>query len=185
MTDSGVGSSIMPSDQYRKWHITLPICMLVLTSCLLAMGHYQEHNQPRKWNSPIGTDWTPARPAPLSPTIQVAFALNFPALLLLSPLRALSVNRASSISLFLLAVVIIWYVVGLILNRRLSWSPKYKPVVLATSIIGLFLAAIDAWVGLNNLGLHYFIPFLGALLWAAILAFMCIAALRNATLIRT
>jgi hypothetical protein len=115
--DSGVGSSSKP----RKWRLILPIGNLVLAVCLLAVGHYQQRNASTGLGATTTTDeWTPAQGGHLAPGTQVAYAINFPALLASSPLKA--AGSPVAIGGFLCVLLILWYIVGRILDSGFTAS---------------------------------------------------------------
>ena len=110
MTNSGITSSTISSSR-RKWRVLLPITNLVVAVCLLLVGHYQQRTVSPQWSATAtGGEWRPAGEAHLSPGTQVAYAINFPALLIASPLH--TVNRTAVILGFFVALLIVWYVVG-------------------------------------------------------------------------
>lgn len=174
--DSGAGSLTKPR---KKWRFILPISNLLLAACLLAIGHYQQRSASPEWHETAsGGEWTPADAAHLAPGTQLAYAINFPALLAASPLK--TVGRSVVICGFLCVVLILWYVVGRILDSGAPrLSHKSKPLA-AGSVIGLLAAVIGVWFTWQAIGAHYFIPPLGGLLWCFALGTYSIILLRSA-----
>lgn len=186
MMVGGATSSTVSSGRHRRWSILLPVSILAVTVCLLVIGHYQQHSVPSEWRTPqTGAEWTPGQSGPLPQGIQCAYAINFPALLIVSSLEFSNISSKFTKTLFLFAVGGVWYVIGWLLEMGFSWSPRRKSIVIAAASIGLVMAAAGIGIGIGNLGLHYFAPPVGALVWSAGLIFMSITALRNAILVRS
>lgn len=182
---SGDSSSTTFSDRQRRWKIVLPIVALLVTVCLLIVGHYRYRNVPPELNATDGeVEWTPGQQGPLPAATQVAYAINFPALLMVSPLMLAHTNRALSMALFLVLAGLVWHVIGRMLDARLSWSSRRKPMVIAASAVGLVIAVAGVRLAISILGLHYYVPPVGGLLWAIALAFLCLASMRKAILVR-
>src|SRR5438105_2657111 len=77
----GDGYSIMPFNQY-KWRLILPISQSIMAIILLAIGQHEYHAVSSHQNlTSIGGEWTPEQHDVLAPTTQLAYAINFPALL--------------------------------------------------------------------------------------------------------
>ncbi len=175
--DSGAGSLTKPG----KWRFILPIGNLLLAVCLLAVGHYQQRSASSEWHETTsGGEWTPANGVHLAPGTQVAYAINFPALLAASPLK--TAGRPVVIGGFLCVLLILWYIVGRILDSGAPrLSHKSMPLA-AASVIGLLAAVIGIWFAWQAIGAHYFIPPLGGVLWSLALGAYCIRLLRSAAL---
>lgn len=182
MTDSGATSSTISSNR-RRWRIVLPIGNLVVAACLLLLGHYQQRTvSPESSATTTGGEWTPAGEAHLAPGTQVAYAINFPALLVVSPLKP--VNRTAVIVGFLCALLIVWYVVGRMLDSGVP-RPSHKSMAIAAiSLIGLLASLAGIWIAWRAVGMHYLVPPLGALLWSAAFGVYCFIVLRSAVLAR-
>ncbi len=172
--DSGAGSLTKP----RKWRFILPIGNLLLAACLLAVGHYQQRNASAELHeTTTGGEWTPASRAVLAPGTQVAYAINFPALIAASPLK--TAGRPAVIGGFFFVLLVLWYIVGRILDSGPS-RPSHKSITLAAvSLIGLLAAVLGIWFAWQAIGTHYLIPPLGGLLWSLALGAYCITLLRN------
>lgn len=172
--DSGAGSLTSP----RKWQVILPIGNLLLAACLLAVGHYQQQSVPSEWHETAsGGEWTPGREAHLTPGAQVAYAINFPALLAASPLK--SAGRAMVLGAFFCVLLILWYVVGRALDSRAPRAAHRSKAKVAASMGGLLVAVLGVWFSWRAIGTHYVIPPLGGLLWSVALGTYCIRLLRN------
>lgn len=181
MTVSGDGSSI----NRRRWRIVLPIVNLVVAASLLLVGNYQQRNvsPERSATTATGGEWTPAGEAHLSPGTQVAYAINFPALLVASPLH--TVNRTAVIVGFLVALLIVWYVVGRVLDSGIPRPGHKSMAIAAVSLIGVLGAIAGIWFAWQAVGMHYLIPPVGALVWSGAFGAYCITVLRSAVLARS
>jgi hypothetical protein len=75
----------------RKWSRRLPVCNLLLAVSLLLLGYYQRQTT-RSEDTVTGGQggWSPPSEVHLAPVTQIAYAVNFPALLVASPLRNVS-----------------------------------------------------------------------------------------------
>lgn len=178
MTVSGDGSSI----NRRRWRIILPIVNLVVAVSLLLVGHYQQRNvsPERSAATATGGEWTPAGEAHLSSGTQVAYAINFPALLVASPLH--TVNRTAVIVGFLVALLIVWYIVGRVLDTGIPRPSHKSMAIAAASLIGLLGAIAGVWFAWQAVGAHYLVPPLGAVVWSGAFGVYCISVLRRAVL---
>ncbi len=175
--DSGGGSLT----SLRKWRVILPIANLLLTVCLLAVGHYQQRSVSSEWHETTGAgEWTPAPEAHLTPGTQIAYAINFPALLAASPLK--TAGRTVVIGTFFCVLLILWYIVGRILDSRAPRPAHRSMALVVGSMVGLLVAVLGIWFSWQAIGMHYVIPPLGGLLWSVALGAYCIRLLRNATL---
>jgi uncharacterized membrane protein len=177
--DSGAGCS-MTSSNRRRWRVALPIGNLLLAVCLLLLGHYQRRDVSQE-RSETG-EWTPTHEVHLAPGTQVAYAINFPALMVARPLKM--VGQASVVGGFLFALVILWYVVGRILDSGASRPTDKSMAIAALSTIGVLASVVGIWFAWRAVGMHYLIPPLGALVWSVALGAYCVRALRNAVLAR-
>jgi hypothetical protein len=175
MMDSGAGSLIKPR---KKWRFILPISNLLLAVCLLAVGHYQQRSiSPQSTETTSGGEWIPAQEVHLAPGTQVAYAINFPALIAASPLKG--AGRPVVIGGFLCVLLILWYIVGRILDSGAP-RPGHKSTALtAVSVVGVLAAVVGIWFAWQAIGTHYLIPPLGGLLWSLALGAYCITLLRN------
>src|SRR5258708_4348984 len=114
MTESGAGGTT----NRRRWCLILPIANLVVALSLLVVGQYQSRNVSSEHVATMTrSEWTPSPPSRLAPTTQIAYAINFPALLLASPFRFVH-GAVIAKCVFLCAVAIIWWIVGLMLDAR-------------------------------------------------------------------
>jgi hypothetical protein len=175
---SGAGCSTTPSNR-RRWRVILPIVNLALAVCLLVIGHYQHRSIPFEWNT-SGTQsaWAPGHQGQLVPATQVAYAINFPALLFARPFKP--VDRL----VFLCALVIVWYVIGRLLDS--GPHPRRKSTAIAAlSLMGLLVSLVGIWSAWRVVGTHYLIPPFGALLWSVALGAYCLSVLRNAVAARS
>lgn len=172
--DSGAGSLT----KLRKWRFILPIGNLLLAACLLAVGHYERRNASAELQeTTTGGEWTPAHGAHLAPGTQVAYAINFPALIAASLLKA--AGRPVVIGAFLFVLLILWYVVGRILDSGPP-RPSHKSALAAVAVVGLLAAVLGIWFAWQAIGTDYQIPPLGGLLWSVALGAYCITLLRKA-----
>jgi hypothetical protein len=178
MTDSGATSSTISSSRW-KWRVLLPITNLVVAVCLLLVGHHQQRTlSPQRSATITGGEWTPAGEAPLAPGTQVAFAINFPALLVASPLQR--VSQSAVIAGFLCALLIVWYLVGRVLDSGIP-RPSHKSMAIATvSLIGLAGSVAGIWFAWRAVGVHYVIPPAGALVWLVAFGTYCFTVLKSA-----
>ena len=158
-----------------RWSSILPACNFIAAAILLLVGHYQYREIPEEFTTTAsGGEWSPARRGPVPETTQVAYAINFPALLVVSPLIAGPYADVAARPAFLVGVVILWYAVGHFLDTR-----AYRPTAsrrygtLALALAGLLVSLICVWLAAQAIGNHYLVPPLGALLWAALAALFC------------
>jgi hypothetical protein len=164
------------STDRRRWRRLLPLCNLVLATCLILLGHYQQRSaedrarRAEAMQSQTGGvgGWTPP-PRFLAPATQVAYAVNFPALIVTVPFKLLNANVVVLDITFFCGVILVWYFVGLIIDSRARVPNVSRIAILVLSPIGLVLSLLGVWFGGRAVGMHYFIPPLGAVLWSAAL----------------
>lgn len=179
MMASGVGCSI---DRPRKWRIILPIGNLLIAICLLVVGDHQYRAATSERVPDVLHEWTPPRQDYLPLAKQVAYAINFPALLLAKALVSAHHESVTASLVFLVGVVIVWYLVGLLLEGALSQSTKHKSTTIAiASTVGLLVSVLGIWFSWKGLGMDYVIPPLGALLWSGVFGAYCLWRLRKCT----
>jgi hypothetical protein len=162
----------------------LPLCNLFLAMCLIFLGHYQQRKQLSAEAAQAQTtregEWTPPPRLFLAPATQVAYAIDFPALIGTVPFRLLNTNVVFLDVAFFGGVVLIWYFVGLIIDSRARVPNGGRTVIFVLSPIGLVLSLLGVWFGARAVGMHYFIPPLGAVLWSAALGAYSVHLLKKA-----
>jgi Transposase domain (DUF772) len=177
MTESGAGGTT----SRPRWRIILPIGNLLVALALLIAGQYQFRHVSSAHVAPTTAgEWTPTTQPHLAPATQIAYAINFPALLFATPFKALG-RTAIARWVFLCAVGLVWYFVGRILDSELLRRKRKSIAIAAISLTGLLVSVLGIWFAWRALGADYRIPPLGALLWSGALAAYCLGALRNAT----
>jgi hypothetical protein len=179
VTTTGPGGGGMTNP--RKWQFILPAGNVVLATCLLILGHYQQRTLSSKsYLTAAGSEWIPTPPPHLAPGTQVAYAINFPALMVARPLKA--VGQAPLVGGFVFAIVILWYVIGRMVDSGVP-RPSHKSMTIAAlSLVGFLAAAVGVWCAWRAIGMHYVIPPLGALLWSLALGAYSLSVLRSAAL---
>ena len=96
------GPLIGSTTDRRMWRRLLPLSNLVLAMCLILLGHYQQRRaedqkrsaeavQSQTTGAGVG-EWTPPARLLLAPATQIAYAVDFPALILAFPVTLLSAN---------------------------------------------------------------------------------------------
>ena len=164
------------STDRRMWRRLLPLCNLVLAMCLIVLGHYQQHSAEdrtrraeavQSQTGGVG-EWTPPPRLVLAPATQVAYAVDFPALIVTVPFKLLNRNVLILDIAFCCGVILVWYFVGLLIDSR-ARVPNGRIAIFVLSPIGLVLSLLGVWFGGRAVGMHYFIPPLGAVLWSAAL----------------
>jgi hypothetical protein len=111
----------------RMWRRLLPLCNLVLATCLILLGHYQQRRAEedrlrqaeavQSQTRGVG-EWTPPPRLVLAPATQVAYAVDFPALIVTVPFKLLNANAVTLDIAFCCGVIPVWYFVGLIIDSR-------------------------------------------------------------------
>jgi len=165
----------------RKWRFILPVGNAILAGSLLLIGHYQQRSSSSESAVTASkSEWTPAVAPHLAPGTQVAYAINFPALLLVRPLKA--VGQTPLVGGFVVALTILWYVIGRMVESGVPRLGHKSTAIAALSLIGFLAAAGGVWFAWRAIGMHYVIPPLGALLWSVALGAYCLSVLRSAVL---
>lgn len=187
MTDSGPLGGF--TTDRRLWRRLLPLCNLVFAMCLIFLGHYQQRRAEDQQRSaeavqsqttgPGTGEWTPPPRLFLAPATQVAYAVDFPALIVAFPLTLLSSNVVFLDIAFFCGVILTWYFVGLIIDLRGRVPNGNRTAVFLLSPIGVVLALLGVWFGARALGLHYIIPPLGGVVWSAALGVYSILVLKK------
>jgi hypothetical protein len=185
--DSGPldGSSI----DRRMWRRLLPLGNLVLAMCLIFLGHYQQRTAEDQQRSAEAVrsrttvagvgKWTPPPRLFLAPATQVAYAVDFPALIVAFPLTLLSANVVFVDTGFFCGVILTWYFVGLIIDLRGRMPNGNRTALFVLSLVGFVLSLLGVWFGARAVGLHYIIPPLGAVLWSAALGAFSMLVLKK------
>jgi len=144
--------------------------------CLIFLGHYQQRRAEDQQRSAEAVqspttgagvgEWTPAPRPFLAPATQVAYAIDFPALIVAFPCTLLSANPVFLDVAFFGGVIPTWYFVGLIIDLRGRMPNGSRTATFVLSPIGFVLSLLGVWFGARVVGLHYIIPPLGAVLWS-------------------
>ena len=162
-----------------QWRFILPIGNLVIATCLLVIGNYQHRDVPSKLNATGAThEWQPERIGPIAPAIQVAYAINFPALLIARVFGSTERTLFAEL-VFCCGVLVVWYIIGHIFDVGLP-KLKRKPVATVVSIIGLLGSILGIWMVWRALGTHYFVPLFGAMIWLTALVISFAVLFKNA-----
>jgi hypothetical protein len=165
------------STDRRMWRRLLPLCNLVLATCLIVLGDYQQHSAEdrtrraeavQSQTGGVG-EWTPPPRLVVAPAIQVAYAVDFPALIVTVPFKLLNANVVVLDIAFCCGVILVWYFVGLLIDSRARVPHVSRIAIFVLAPIGLVLSLLGVWFGGRAVGMHYFIPPLGAVLWSAAL----------------
>lgn len=174
MTDFG-GGSLTNS---RQWRLILPIGNVVLAACLLTLGYHQQRSAFPEWRvTSAGAAWTPAPEGHLAPGTQLAYAINFPALLAAGPIR--SAGRFLATAVFFCVLIIVWYIVGRIFDSGFGGGTNTSILKMSAYAAGLVGALVGIWLTCGAIGVHYVIPPLGGLLWSGTLAAYCVWRMRK------
>lgn len=163
-----------------KWRIVLPVTNLAFAACMLAVGHQQGYIIPSEYRvTESGGEWTPDQVV-LPPATQVAYAINFPALLISSPLYQANGTIVLGRAVFFVGIVALWFAVGFTIDFGLPRPRRKRNGIALLSIVGAVGSVLGIFFAGRAVGVHYVVPPFGALLWSAALGLYCVGILRNA-----
>jgi hypothetical protein len=157
-----------------KWRTILPLANLVVALCLFAAAYTTSSRYTQPTTS-TGTEWTPPQEQ-LAPPLQIAYAINFPAVLLVNGIFNFHNLAVARIAL-LIASMLTWFLVGLAVDRRKQPGKRSSAIRIIAALAALPCCLV--FYRLTSIfGLHYYVAPLGGMLWCVSLAvfFMRLAA---------